>query len=284
MRLRAVVYQIPDHHRSRVICEAMSQGLKHHGVRHTTKFENEYQGNIEADTAVFYGLEGRLNKIFRDYSERAKAVYIDLGYWKRKERHDRFGGYHKVVVNDRHPTTYFQNRKHDGSRAQLLEIGIEPWHDRVSGHILLAGMGDKGARAEGYAVEEWERWAIKKIREYSDRKIIYRPKPSYRRARPIQGVGYSPRTVDVSVALSGCHTVVTHHSNVAIDGICKGIPAFAWKGAALKMTLQDLAFIEKPYRPEGREQWINDLSWCQWNVEEMKKGLAWNHLLEEGLL
>jgi hypothetical protein len=283
MAVKAVIYQVPDHHRSQVVCEAMSKGLTEHGVGHVVKYESAYE-EVEAEVAIFYGLEGRLGRIFREYTRAAKAVYIDLGYWKRKESNDRFGGYHKIVVNDRHPTEYFQKRTHPGDRAESVGVKIEPWRDYTSGHILIAGMGDKGARAEGFEVEEFERKVWKRLSEFTDRRIVYRPKPSYRRARPIQGLAYSPRTIDISVALQNCFAVVTHHSNVAVDAICRGIPAFSWKGVAVKMSQQELAYIECPSMPDGREQWVNDLAYCQWNVEEMKKGLAWNYLVEEGLV
>lgn len=282
MSTRVVIYQIPQHHRSLVICTAMEEGLRRHGVDVVRKYESEYKG-VEADVAVFYGLEGRLKKVFRDYSASAKAAYIDLGYWKRKERGNRFGGYHKIVINDRHPTLYFQNRVHDDSRARSIGVEVESWRDG-GGHILIAGMGDKGAEAEGYEPEEWERRAIKVMRVYTNRNIVYRPKPSWKMARPIAGVGYSPKTTELHHALRNCHAVVTHHSNVAMEALIAGIPAFCWKGVATPLSLQDLKFIEKPLRPEGRDQWVNDIAWCQWSVDEMKTGFAWKCLQEEGLL
>ena len=287
MSARVVVYQIPYHHRSAVICEAMEQGIRRHGVEVIRKFETEYSG-IEADYAVFYGLEGKLSRIFKEYIANAeakgtKALYIDLGYWKRKERSNKFGGYHKIVVNARHPTEYFQRRVHDDSRLRELNVSIEPWR-RGGNHILIAGMGDKGAAAEGYDIEQWERWAIGKIRENSKRAIVYRPKPSWKRAKPIAGVGYSGRLIECVHALRDCFAVVTHHSNVAVDAICMGIPAFCWHGVAKPMSLQDLSLIEKPMKPDSREQWVRDISWCQWNVEEMKKGIAWKCLKDEGVI
>jgi hypothetical protein len=282
MSPRVVVYQVKNHHRSTVICNAMAEGLRRHGIEALRRYEFEYT-DIEGDIAVFYGLEGRLRRVFRDYSEKARAAYIDLGYWKRKEPNARFDGYHKIVINDRHPTSYFQSRQHDDSRSKSMGIEIKPWNPG-HGHILLAGMGDKAADAEGYDIEEWERWAIKKIRAVSKRSIVYRPKPSWKGARPIAGVGYSPKTSDLSSALRNCYAVVTHHSNVAVEALCTGIPAWCWKGVATPLASQDLSRIEHPIFPDGREQWVNDIAWCQWNVAEMRSGLAWTNLQEEGLL
>lgn len=280
MALKVAVYQIKDHHRSAVVCSAMRTGIAKVGDEVIARFEDEYT-EVEADVAVFYGLDGNMGRLFKEYRRNAKAVYIDLGYWKRKEYPHRYAGYHKICVNDRHPTAYFQKVAHDNSRVAALGLKLEPWkHGR---HILLAGMGDKGAKAEGYDVEEWERWAIKMIRENTKREIVYRPKPSWRRACPIAGVGFSSRNVPIEKALKDCHAVVTHHSNVAVDALCSGIQAYACKGAAAPLALRDLSFINKSYCPD-REQWLNDLSWCQWNIEEMKEGVPWKHLKEEGLV
>ena len=282
MSSRVVIYQVPQHHRSQVICSAMEDGLRRHNVDVTRKYENEYTG-VEADIAIFYGLEGRLRRVFRDYREKAKAAYVDLGYWKRKSPKARFDGYHKVVINDRHPTLYFQRRQHDDSRFRWMDVTIEPWQQN-NGHILVAGMGDKAAEAEGYEPEEWERWAIKKLKMVTRKNIVYRPKPSWKRARPIAGVGYSPKTTELCHALRNCYAVVTHHSNVAVEALCMGIPVWCWKGVATPLASQDFTQIDSPMRPEGRSQWVNDIAWCQWNTAEMKSGLAWAHLREEGLV
>lgn len=282
MPARVIIYQIPNHHRSAVICEAMEAGIKRHNLDVIRKYEYEYSG-IEGDIAVFYGLEGRLRRIFRDYQESARAAYIDLGYWKRKQPKARFDGYHKIVINDRHPTEYFQRRQHDNSRSRDLDIEIKPWNPS-DGHILIAGMGDKAAEAEGFEVEEWERWAIKKLRAVTNRSIVYRPKPSWKRAKPIAGVGYSPKTTELHHAFRGCYAVFTHHSNVAVEAICAGIPAWCWKGVALPFASQDFDQLKRPLMKDGREQWVNDIAWCQWNVAEMRSGLAWMHLQEEGLV
>lgn len=282
MALTVAVYRIHAHHRSQVVCDAMSAGIEREGDTVLNLWEHHYTGALEADISLFYGLEGNLPAIFKKAREHRKAVYIDLGYWGRRHG-GRWTGYHKVVVNDRHPTAYFQNKQHNDVRARELDIRVDPW--RTNGQfILIAGMGDKGANAEGFEQEEWERWAVKKIREVTKRGIIYRPKPSWKGARPIQGVGYSDPKEKLEKILPLCHAVVTHHSNVAVDGLQIGIPAFVWKGVAAPLGSQDFEELKAPRKPEGREQWVNDISWCQWSIAEMRRGLAWRYLKEEGLL
>jgi hypothetical protein len=284
MSARVVVYQVRDHHRSRVTCEAMVRGIRRAGDSVAHLWEHDYTEPV-ADVAVFYGLEGRLPRVFRDYRRAGlRAVYIDLGYWGRRAG-GRWSGFHKICVNSRHPTEYFQSRRHDDSRARVHALTLAPW--RADGrHILLAGMGDKAARVEGMPTEAWERDAIRSLKRYTSRPILYRPKPSWKTARPIRdlGVEYSSPKDDVSRALANAWAVVTHHSNVAVDGLIAGIPAFCWEGVAAGLAGRELADIESPLFAEGREQWVNDVSWCQWSVAEMADGLPWRHLQNEGLV
>jgi len=81
-----------------------------------------------------------------------------------------------------------------------------------------------------------------------------------------------------------CHAIVTHHSNVAIDGLFAGVPGFCFDGAAKCMTLQDLSQIEKPIRPPGRLQWLANVAWCQWDINEIRSGAMWRFLGSEGLI
>jgi len=290
MARSVAIYYIENRHRSRVVCEAMRNGIELCGQKVRLINERDYAG-VDADVAVFYGLEGNTPRIFRDYARDAKAAYVDLGYWGRVRPDNKWEGYHKIVINDRHPTAYFQRRRHPADRAAGFDIKLSPWNSSERfpiGHkpILLAGMGDKGAAAEGFEPEEWERWAIAKIREVTKRIIIYRPKPSWKMARPIRGqsILYSESKENLNRILPGVHAVVTHHSNVGIDGLIAGIPCFTIKGAALSLGCDDLKKIEEPVRPEGREQFLNDLAYCQWSVPEMRNGTAWRGLLEEGLV
>lgn len=239
-------------------------------------------GGVDAEVAVFYGFNATMRRIFADYREAGKTVvYVDLGYFGRVEG-GALRGYHKVVVNGRHPTAYFQNRAHDDSRARGLGLRIKDW--RSGRHIIVAGMSAKAAEAEGFRVEAWERKAIARLRSLTDREIIYRPKPSWSKAQPIEGARFEPGREDLPALLADCHAVVTHHSNVAVDGLIEGVPAFAMSGVAVPLATGDLSRIETPHRPEGREQWLNDLCYCQWNVKEIAAGLAWRHLKDEGLV
>lgn len=281
MALSVAVYIIENHARSMRTCAAMLAGIKACGDQAAVIHEHGYDGPTHG-VAVFYGMAGQLPRIFNDHRKEGRtAIYIDLGYWQRKIK-ARFDGYHKVSVGARHPTAYFQQRSHCRSRIDALGVTAKSWRDGT--HVLVAGMGDKGARAEGFAPEQWERDAIARLRENTDRPIIYRPKPSWKEAKPIEGVGYSPRTETIEAALKDCHAVVTHHSNAAVDGLVDGVPVFCWDGVAAPMALQSLKQIEQPHRPDGRDEWLAAIAWTQFTLDEMAEGLPWRHLKDEGLV
>lgn len=263
----------------------MSEGIAKAGDFPAIVSERDYEPEApfqQFDCAVFYGLEGNNPRVFRDFAARSAAVYVDLGYWGRREG-GRWAGYHKVSVNARHPNAYYRAVPHPQDRFARFHVEHQPW-TRRGRHILLAGMSDKGAMAEGFRPEEWERWAIAEIRKYSKRDIVYRPKPSWKAAKPIAGTLYSPGEREVVQDFRDCWAVVTHHSNVAIEALLAGIPAFCWGGLAVDMSLQDLSRIESPHYPEGREQWAADIAYTQWSIAEMRVGLPWQHLKAEQLI
>lgn len=279
MALEVAIYGITRHRRSEAVCGAMYAGIRAQGDRAYLLREEQYRGP-QFPVAVFYGFTPTLRAVMSDYQKAGlRAVYVDLGYWAREGLYC----HHKIAVNSRHPTAYFQNIKHKPDRANALGVTLKPWRENGK-HILLAGMGQKAAAVEGKAPEAWERAALEAIRRVTDRPVIYRPKPSWLGAKPLPGAGYSTKEQSLCDALANCHAVVTHHSNAAVDAIVEGVPAFCWQGVAAPMALQDISQIETPFFPGGRDQWIADIAYTQWHTDEMKRGTPWAHLKEEGLI
>lgn len=277
------VYELSGKSLSHKLCEAMSRGIARSGERVIRRNAESYVGP-EADVAVFYGFIDPLQRAMADYRSRGGAVYLDLAYWGR-DRH------YKVSVNDRHPTAYFQKRKHDHSRAAAHgeETRLKPW--RPSGrHILLAGLSPKASEVvERMPRYTWERDTIARLHQLTGREIVYRPKPSDKTAKPIPGSRFSdPANEPLSAVMKNAHAVVVYHSNVAVDGIVAGVPAFAKLGVATALSERDVDLdrIEAPklVNDEARRQWVDDIAWCQWTMDEMADGSVWRHLKSEGLI
>lgn len=282
------VYIDPGSTRSKIVGDAIYDGIRRCGFTVEKKNSVTYRTRRSLtldDVAVFYGLSGGLRRVFQDYRERGRAFYIDLGYWGRRKR-TRWDGYHKIILNSRHPTAYFQNKRHPNDRFASFRVPIKPWREpNPKAPIIVAGMSAKAAGAEGFAAESWERATIAKLVKLTDRRIIYRPKPNWPHFHQIAGAKIQT-DVPLKVALADCHAVVAHHSNVCVDALLEGVPVFCVEGAAMPLAtpLEFLHTIDEPKRPDGREAWAADLAYCQWSLEEMQNGLAWRGIMDEGLL
>lgn len=281
--MKCVIYRLKNRARAHVVNDALEAGLKRQGIIPDVMDEAHYRAPIH-DVALFYGYERNLPRIMKDYvASGRKVVFVDLGYWDRKTRGDRYGGFHKVCVNSRHPTDYFQKHKHDTARRPSHTAVFRPWRAHGN-HILLAGMGDKASRAQGLYPGQWERAAVARLKGLTGRAIYYRPKPSWREAPPIPGTVWSPPMHSVTGVLQDCHAVVTHHSNISIEASLHGTPVFTEEGVGVALGNTDLAQIEKPHFTPDRGQWLNDIGYTQWTLAEMRLGQCWEHLRHEGLI
>lgn len=250
-------------------------------VRH--KDSRAYSGRPDSDVAIFYGLSDGLRQIFDDYrtDPARRVIFADLGYFGRRKR-SRYDGYHKLVLNARHPTEYFQREQHAPDRFASFGIPIQPWR-KEGRHVLVVGMSAKAARAEGLVPEAWERETVNQLRRITHRPIVYRPKPNWDDARPIMGADFR-KDQTLAEAFADCHAVVAHHSNVAVDALIAGIPCICPDGVASVMSGWNLTQIESPPMPKGRNQWAADLAYTQYSVDEMQDGRAFQYLLAEGLI
>lgn len=271
----------------------IEQGIRSVGDKVERVWAHDYR-DIFSDVAIFYGFDGSRNsnitKAFQDYKAVGKkAIYIDLGYFSQRWNGDRYG-FHRFSVNDRHPTAYFNKKQHLGDRFRVHGRHVAKWKKPAGRNIILCGMSEKCAEFEGYRFEQWERAAVAKIRQVTDRPIIYRPKPR-RRKEPqyphIEGIGYSdPSRKHLADELQDAWAVVSHHSNAGIDALLAGVPCFSDEGVATALGKTDLAEIESPRECGGLEvaNFAANVAYCQFNRPEMRDGTAWRHFKDEGLV
>ncbi len=185
-------------------------------------------------------------------------------------------------MNARHPTEYFQQSPKPSDRFLEFGIPIKPWRSDGK-HVVVVGMSGKGAVAEGFGAQQWERHAIERLRQLTRRPIVYRPKPSWIGARPIPGSIWM-KEQPIDEVLEDAYAVVTHHSNFAVEAILAGVPAICPFGVASVMSAKYLEDIDNLPRPDGREQWAADIAYTQYSLAEMHSGAAWQYLRRERLL
>lgn len=274
--------------RSQFIADCLSHGLMANGVHTETYHAGSYNSKPRGDIACFYGLKDNLFAIYRDFiASGRKVLFVDLGFFQRKINKS-LDGYYRVTVNEMFPYNAFNNPPQAKDRLMRLQIPPPlPMRARSNGHILLAGMSAKSAQVNGYAANEWETKAIVEIRKHTDRQIVYRPKPSYKEAIPLLGADYAPGPLALEPLLTDAHCVVTHHSNVAIDGLLLGVPCFVDADCPGKVfsghSLSDLDDLPMP-SVEAREDWLGTLAYQQWMPWEIRRGYMHQELIRMGLL
>lgn len=284
-KINVGVYCDQYNKRAKLLTQAFAEGIKRCGDIVHFEDPERYIGYMPHDVAVFYGLKGKLPKVFADYKRAGKhAILIDLGFWER-HYNGRLSGYHKIVVNDYHPTDYPHKTRYAADRLYRLKLPINPFR-KGGQHILVAGMSEKAAGIYGHAARDYEQGVITKLRKLTDRRIIYRPKPSWPDAKPLEGADYSPPDQPLENVLHSAFAVVTHHSNVAIDAIVAGVPAFVVESIAKPLCKTNIAEVNDPYYPseEERLQWLQNAAYLQWHVAEIEMGLPWRHLKEEKIV
>lgn len=258
-----------------VLADAMRAGVARHGDVATVAAT--WDGVVEHDAVVAYGWR-YWRDCFAAYRAAAKPyVFIDLAYWGRMPDRAAAQGFYKVTVNSRHPVVRLDR---PGDRVARFGLTLAPW--RTEGrHILVAGMSAKNAQDLGIAPASWEAGAVAALRGLTKRPIVYRPKPTWREARPLAGARYSAPGEPLQGALANCWAVVTHHSNVGVDALVAGVPIFTEEGAAKPFSMAALAQIEQPVMPDGRADFVAGLAYCQWSLSEMQGGLCWEHVRQE---
>lgn len=277
--MRVLIYQ-QSNERSRHICEAFLNGVRAAGDDASiTKMEPGKSAPV-ADVAIFYGQSEGGRELLNSYVKAGKHVlYIDMGYWNRKTKQDMYGGYHKIALNDLHPTARQLDAPCSDDRFKEQGIKVIGGQPPRGDHVLLAGLSEKAALVNGLQPYEWENKTIELIRQYTDRPIVFRPKPSWKGAKPIPGTIFSGKNQPLNDVLLNAHCVVTRHSNVAIDALVEAIPAFTQLGASRGFcgSFDELRYIDviesPPYR--ARYDFLSSLAYCQWNLEEMRSGEAW---------
>jgi hypothetical protein len=158
---------------------------------------------------------------------------------------------------------------HTLERALSLGVEIKPWQ-RDGRHILVCLQGFKFGRPWGIDIKRWNWSGVKRIKGCTDRPIVVRPKPLYRKS-----------SVPLETDMEGAWCVVTHSSTAAVKAVLAGVPVFCEPTcAAAVVGCTDLSQIENPVRPD-REAWVAELAWRQFSRSEMQSGMAWAHIKDE---
>ena len=191
----------------------------------------------------------------------------------------------------------FEHIEDDRSKKVFERNGYDPdvpW--KQDGEYILLCMQKVGdASLRDADVFEWTENTVNDIRKHTDRKIIIRPHPLYRKSslhntlkEKVLNVSNThwqetdllkDGFVSIQEQLQNAWCTVTYTSGSGIDAVINGIPNIACDTGSMvyDVSSKDIAEVENPYRGEKKE-WTNRIAHCQWNIDEFESGECWKHV------
>jgi len=191
----------------------------------------------------------------------------------------------------------FDHIKQDRSKKVFERNGYDvdiPW--KHTGEYILLCMQKVGdASMRGQDVFEWTEHTVNEIRKHSQRKIVIRPHPLYRKSSlhnalkekvlMISDVHWQeadvtkPDFIPIEDQLKKAWCTITYTSGTGIDAVLNGVPNIACDSGSMvyDVSSKNISEVENPYRG-SKKDWANKISHCQWSVAEFESGECWEHV------
>jgi hypothetical protein len=200
---------------------------------------------------------------------------------------------------------YCWGKRPSPDRWKLLEakgVRLQPWRTKGE-HILLIGQTVNGLSSQDTNIYEWYAKTIKKIREVTDRPIVFRHHPRISKIREHgsrvskdvaaleKAIGKAknfsrsdPSKYLMERDLENAWAAVSYTSNAAVTAVLHGIPTITCheSNMAWEVSGHDLSEIERPACPD-RQVWTYKMAYAQWTCGEMQDGSCWAHLRPHAL-
>ena len=199
-------------------------------------------------------------------------------------------------------TGKFYNKNSPSDRWKILKkdqnIQIENFTDGEYILICLQNRRDSTLNSlynNWSTYEEWFNNLIIEIRKYSDRKIIVRPHLDTgswvlqniltRNDSSIElSKTFRDRTLfeggkGLEFDIRNSKVVLGYNTNALVEAVCLGKPVIALSKESMTWDISNrLEDIESLNYDINRTQWLYDMAYTQWTLEEIANGTVWEHL------
>lgn len=273
------------------------------GIAHTGTWQSSdvavLQGYVHEDSPNTPHLILRKNVLDQQKMNNKHTIIVDSNLFLYLDKTNA-KRYLRYSMDGVFPTTgnYFWDNP-DPARWELLKnnlnINVKPWRN-TGNYILICLQRNGGWSMKGKDNQEWAIDIIKRIRQYTDRPIIIRGHPGDRRAgkylnpaekayklHGLTNIHISDfRNKTLTQDLQNAWCTVVYNSSPAVASAIEGVPVFADDPIdcqARDVVNTDISKIESP-ETFDRDIWLQKLSMCHWNFEELSNGTAWKHMRE----
>lgn len=260
MRAHIVVNKKLNH--QGVWADAFGTGLARHGWKVTISSEP-----MKSDLCVFWGVR-RSNDIEWAKKECTDVCILERGYFPGREDFTSvsFGG----GLNRRGNFSSFEI---DEKRLQRhWPALLKPWQEQTPRNALIFGQVEGDMSIAGVDIRRKYRFFAQGLRD-CDLTVRFRPHPQggsqFSEAPEMHGT--------LRDALQWADLTCAWNSNAGVDSILAGVPHICFDEGAMAYDVSAQCF--HPYRPsdEQRLEWAEELSYWQWNSDEMASGECWEH-------
>lgn len=183
--------------------------------------------------------------------------FIDSGYTNFLESNKKW---HRLVKNHLHTSNLFDAPV---DRLNIFPKFPRPW--KLNGEIIMViEPGEFAAKIFGINLIEWKIKVENELRNYTDKKIVFREKMPKKR-RPI---------LIHELNQNDYYAVISINSNAATEAIWQGIPVITLdKHITNPVSKSKLADINNLYRGKLTD-WLVSLSYSQFTYDELVNGTA----------
>tara|TARA_Y100000287_G_scaffold169633_1_gene154705 strand:- start:10619 stop:11464 length:846 start_codon:yes stop_codon:yes gene_type:complete len=264
---------------SKEVFDAFASGITNCG--HTYSY-NEYDCDVPVIWSVLW--HGRMagNKKVWDYfkAQNKQVLVLEVGGLKR-------GTTWKVGIDGINKEAYFGPDGNDDTRAKELGLTLKPWQENNNGDILICAQHNKSHQLRSVLQTNLILDTLEHIRNQTDRRIIVRPHPRC----PLTGMEHEfPNVViqrpvhvkgtydDFDLNLSNVFMLYSYSSNPGLQAVMEGIPvAVSESSLAYPVANEWFCNLNDIKRPD-RTQWLNDLAYTEWTLDEIRAGIPLNRL------
>src|SRR6056300_767281 len=182
---------------------------------------------------------------------------------------------------------------------QEQKIEVKDWRQPGSAILLLLQRpGDsslKNLLKKHGSYDAFLKNTLEEIRKHTDRKIIVRLHPirvekqleiierckvqNFEISQNNKGAGLLNGGEGLYEDFERSWAVVGFNTNALTESACEGLPTFSLCSSSMAWPVSNksLSKLEKP-EVFDRQQWLNNLAYCQWCTDEIEQGLPWQHL------
>ena len=235
--------------------QAFADGLRSHG--HKILYCSwGREPDVDIDLAVIWSIKD-IHTINYLKERNIDYVVLERGYIGDREKWTSCG------FNGLNGHADFCNNNSDDKRLHHVQKYMKPIRKTTGGRIVIMGQvaSDSSVKHIGF-----NKWLKDTYDYYKHHGVVYRPHPLEREPYIPEGLTVLEGTLEH--AINNARMVITLNSNSSVDALLAGVITIS---CDLGSMIHNIGLF-------SRKQWLKDMSYTQWTIEEMESGETWNHL------